>query len=176
MMKIAKIILAGFVVLIIIGLFMPSTSGTATSVSNQKNEKKSFEKTFKEDKFFEYMLKFEEKNSNIHSLKNEMIDSAYQHCQNLKDNRASYVKSDPYFILGSMEISPRWIARTTGAMIWICPEYQNNVDEFLETITEKSIKEYLLEAYPNDEMYTDSDRQEYYDIIIRNMSYVAMLG
>ena len=172
--KIGKFIIGGFVALIVIGLFMPS-SDIAAEAKVEKTVESSTSNSFSKDKFFTYMLKFEQPNSNFNNVKNDMLDGAYKYCKDLDNGKASYVKSDPYFLLGSLEISPRWTARTTGAVMYLCPEHLDGLDSFLDTITEDSIKSYLIDSYPNDEMYTNEDRQWYFDIIIKNLSYIGGL-
>lgn len=177
--KITKFLIGGFVALIIFGLFMPS-SDTAVkaeveATQTSKPVSSPVDNSFNEDKFFTYMLKFEQKDSNFNNVKKDMLDGAYQYCKDLDNGKAPYVKSDPYFLLGSLEISPRWAARTTGAVMYLCPKHLDGLDVFLDTVTENSIKSYLVDSHPNDEMYTNEDRQWYFDIIVRNLSYVGSL-
>ncbi len=175
--KITKFLIGGLVALIIFGLFMPSSETVAKAqVENTKSVKPAettIDNTFNEDKFFDYMLKFEQPNSNFNNVKDDMLDGAYEYCKDLDNGKASYVKSDPYFLLGSLEISPRWTARTTGAVMYLCPKHLDRLDAFLDTITEKSIKSYLVDSYPSDEMYTNEDREWYFEIIIKNLAYIG---
>jgi hypothetical protein len=177
MVKVGKFIIGGFVALIVIGLFMPSSETAAKAQVEKTNSvetaKANVDNSFNEDKFFNYMLKFEQPNSNFNNVKNDMLDGAYKYCKDLDNGKASYVKSDPYFLLGSLEISPRWTARTTGAVMYLCPKHLDGLDAFLDTITEKSIKSYLVDSYPNDEMYTNEDREWYFDIIVKNLAYIG---
>ena len=176
MVKVGKFIIGGFVALIVIGLFMPSTPSTASNSPKQETKTKSIEKSYAENEFFDYVHQFVNPDLpyNFDKSKKYLLESAYTHCENLKGQ--PLIKTDPYGIWTSIEISPLWFGVDSGAIIYLCPEYRDGLSAFTDTMNEKSLDKYLIESYPSDEMYTDSDRAESKAIIMRNFAYVGSLN
>ena len=175
MVKAGKYLIGAFGVLIVIGLFMPSSP--ASPEKTQKSNETAISKELQENKFFAYVEQFTQfnpnKDYNFEKSKSYLLSAAYTHCDNLKSE--PLIKTDPYGIWTSIEISPLWFGVHSGAIMYLCPKYLDGLSKFTDTMDEKSLDNYLIESYPSDEMYTDADRAESKMIINRNFGYVGSL-
>lgn len=171
--KITKFLIGGFVALIIFGLFMPGSPSTASdSVKEEVKDTKSLDVQYMENNFFEYVKKFKQDDKyDFEKSKKNFLETGYYHCNSL--NKDPLVKTDPYQIWTSIEISPLWFGIHSGAIMYLCPKSLEGLSKFTDTMGEASLDKYLVEAYPVDEMYTDADRAESKSLIMRNFAYVG---